>query len=667
MLSAHSYEKSASEDASAAMVSDGELHPQINTLLRWGPLLAAALYLILAMILGLGSVGLQYDEALQQHGAVHMLNPTNNPGFSYVKGQWIYWSGRYWPLAIVPYVGAVKDYILLLPFALFGTGPEVARGTNAMLGALGIWGIATLIRNELSVRIATAVAFVIAIHPAYLAQTVYDNGVVVVWMAILGLLSLTVAHYKKRPSALAATCVGLAMGVGVWNRANFLWLIASAFVSIAIVFGGKLLIPVRHIAALVVGGLVGVSPFILFQIISKWSILRFLNGAQVPDSVITLLSPRLQMISEVLISDAEQRTIWNGPPLPLWQSRFFSVILILSLCACFAPNPTGSKNVIAWRRASALTMITFALIMLCSKLSIAYHHLISLVPLAAIVVVLAFHEVSTRWKKARIVAIAVAVVYVASATYWNLAAARGVRETGGVNMWSDGINALKDKLILDYEGREVEILDWGLQNNLYVLSNGKIASEELFWGANEKQAGSGDSWSELIARGGVYLTNSGENMHFPTATWGFLAALTASGQPYKLIEFHQKQGRPYAELYEISPLDQSVDSTQSIGSNVRATGTLTANPNPIVVCENSRGGATTIYWTSSGATKVEVRVGAPDGSLFASASQAGSWATGEWVTSRTVFYLQDVSDGRPLTRRNTLATVTVDVTNAGCP
>src|SRR5437762_1125561 len=103
---------------------------------------AAGVYLLWAVILGLGSVGLQYDEALQHHGAVQMLNARGEPSFAHEPGSWVQFAGRYWPLMIVPYVGAVMDYLLLGPFAIFGPSTEVARAVNAFLAAFGIWGIA---------------------------------------------------------------------------------------------------------------------------------------------------------------------------------------------------------------------------------------------------------------------------------------------------------------------------------------------------------------------------------------------------------------------------------------------------------------------------------------------------------------------------------------------
>jgi hypothetical protein len=96
------------------------------------------------------------------------------------------------------------------------------------------------------------------------------------------------------------------------------------------------------------------------------------------------------------------------------------------------------------------------------------------------------------------------------------------------------------------------------------------------------------------------------------------------------------------------------------------TGTLTANPNPIKVCDGSGTGVTTLSWTVSSTGPVEVHVTAPDGPLFSRAEDEGHSTTGKWATEGMVFYLQDVADGSPLTADYTMATTTVRLTSAGC-
>jgi len=88
-------------------------------------------------------------------------------------------------------------------------------------------------------------------------------------------------------------------------------------------------------------------------------------------------------------------------------------------------------------------------------------------------------------------------------------------------------------------------------------------------------------------------------------------------------------------------------------------GLITAEPNPFRA--DLRGiGETTISWIAHRTRKVEVRVHAPDGLLFARKGPGRhSQPTGQWVRDGTTFYLQNVSDGLRLAAENTIATVTL--------
>lgn len=106
-------------------------------------------------------------------------------------------------------------------------------------------------------------------------------------------------------------------------------------------------------------------------------------------------------------------------------------------------------------------------------------------------------------------------------------------------------------------------------------------------------------------------------------------------------------------------------ATSSVATTT-ASGTISASPNPIQECGGTGLAITTISWTFRGAKKVEVRVGKPDGDMFAGGKAPGQVTTGKWVTKGMGFYLQDVSDGRPLTPENTIAMIRVGVIDAGC-
>src|SRR5262249_30218664 len=79
----------------------------------------------------------------------------------------------------------------------------------------------------------------------------------------------------------------------------------------------------------------------------------------------------------------------------------------------------------------------------------------------------------------------------------------------------------------------------------------------------------------------------------------------------------------------------------------KATGSITANPNPKKVCDRRATGLTSLAGSAKGTSLVEVRRGSPEGAFFAKTGPAGGTkVTGKWVGNGAVAYLQDASEGK---------------------
>ncbi len=90
---------------------------------------------------------------------------------------------------------------------------------------------------------------------------------------------------------------------------------------------------------------------------------------------------------------------------------------------------------------------------------------------------------------------------------------------------------------------------------------------------------------------------------------------------------------------------------------------LSADPSPIPLCEGTRAGATTISWVLQDTVAVELRVGAPNGPVMATATSSGAAATGNWVGQGTVFFLQRAG---ATGTESTLAKLSVDTVEIPC-
>ncbi len=491
---------------------------------RWRVALSLAVlaYCVLCACLILQNPGLQYDESLLVLGAVHMRHSHQELTLPHDPHTWLCFRGRCVPLMTVRYVGAIKEYLCLPLFAIFGTTAEVVRGASVFMGAIGIWGLGWMVARRISPPAGVGTAWILAIHPAYVDLTSFDNGTVAVWMLAMGLLALALSHYLDRRNWESALLLGIAMGFGIWARSNFLWLLASCGVAALVTFRRRAIPPGRDALAIVLGLLVGAVPWVLYQVISHGGTFEAIGMFAVRDPWSQILSSRAWMLAETLLTDREHRAIWNGPELPAWQSipALFTV-----LCACvLCLRRTG------WPRAIAVTFLVLAACFFFARLPVAEHHLIVLIPIAAVMAALL----------PRSIALPLAVAYVICALFWQVSAIRGIAETGGVGQWSDGMFGLTRYLEQHAQEQEVRILDWGIQNSIYVLSDARIRSREIFEPDHD--------WAEEIRQGGTFVINAPGNRFFPAATDAFLKALESAP-----VKPHRSSIPGFAEIIEIPP------------------------------------------------------------------------------------------------------------------
>jgi hypothetical protein len=517
---------------------------------RSGPLFTLSwaiplvLYVALASRLVAAGVGYEYDEALYVESAVFLLHGDGGaPPFMHDAASWMSAFGRSWPLMIIPYVGTVKAFVALPLFAVFGVSAEAARFAGILLGGLGIVGLVVLIRREVSPIAGLFAGMVLAIHPSYLDLTVFDNGGVSVWMAAMGVGALALANYLRRPSALSAGLLGLAAGLGVWGRANVIWLLASAVLGALLAFGRRAVPPGAHFAAMIAGGVAGAIPLVVYEVASGFETLRFMANTRQALSV-GLAARRLRDMAGVMISDDEQRAIWGGPPLRPWEIGVGAALLALTLIGIFLPPRSGEPEIARWRRALSITTLVLAAILIASRLNVSQHHLVAVSTLSV--------EVSRRSRRAVPLMAATGAGLAVLLLGWDARIVSGLERTGGGGVFSSGLGQVAAYLESSPVPPErLKILDWGFQNSLYVLSAGAVHGTELFWGATEAASTRGITWESEIRDGGSFLLFRTPSLPPSSAAQGFLKALGEYRGERRGRTFYDRPGAPLAEIIEI--------------------------------------------------------------------------------------------------------------------
>jgi hypothetical protein len=179
-------------------------------------------------------------------------------------------------------------------------------------------------------------------------------------------------------------------------------------------------------------------------------------------------------------------------------------------------------------------------------------------------------------------------------------------------------------------------------NPIQVTDGSGVGATTLFWSSGQTSAVEvrlGAPAGELLARSGAGRFSQLTNRSIREGTRIFLQDVS--------------NNQPLTSLYTLGSVILHVTTAP--------TGSITANPNPFLPDAYGTG-QTTLAWTSYGTTAVEIHVNAPNGNMFAGSGRGSfSLVTGHWVRDNMTFYLQNVSNGLPLTSANTLATVTVTI------
>lgn len=527
--------------------------PRLLFALSW--IVPLALYVVLASRLIGERVGYEYDEALYVESAVFLLHGSGAPPFVHDTASWIKLAGRHWPLMIIPYVGTVKGFVALPLFAIFGVSAEVARFAGVLLGGLGIAGLVVLIGSEISPAAGLLVGIVLAIHPSYLDFTVFDNGGVSVWMGAMGLAALALTNHLRRRSTSSAFLLGIAAGFGVWARVNVIWLIASAIVAALFVYGRGAIPKKNHLKALTIGGCCGALPLILYEVASRLATFRYISEARQPLSG-DRVAQRLRALAELMISDREQRGMWWGPPLPLWEIGVGAALLAISLFCLFVPIRSGNPTIARWRRAFAISAAVLTLIMLTSRLNVSQHHLVAVLPMAVAALVIFCVELARRRRWAIVPLAAAGTGLAVLWLGWYVRIEAGLCRTGGKGVFSSALDDVSGYLASHPVAPErLKILNWGFQNSLYVLSGGSVHGSEIFWGATRGSSSRGTAWRDEIREGGSFLLFLTPAAPSPlsAASEGFTEALKDYSGPRKDTTFYDRSGSPLAALIEIPP------------------------------------------------------------------------------------------------------------------
>ena len=486
--------------------------------------------------------GMLYDEAwLAQQGRA-FVEPLREglmpPG---TQKTWLL--GRPFPLFALPYLGSLKSQLLIPSLALFGNELATVRLTTLAIALAALLATMLAARRIFDLRVALLCAALIATDPTIFFHAQWEWGPFTTgWLcrAVGAALLLRGYALERRGATLAGS---FALGLGIYNRADFVLIGAATLLGLAL-FHGAALRDVWNrrrgeLAAATALLCMGALPMLLNAGRVFGGMGQLTNRGDFAERVNTLLSTLDGSYPHRLMSVGGRYETMASVDGPI---TLLGVAAVVALVACGVEAARHDRTALSdGRGAIAVATAGIAVAMLALPGATRAHHMLNLAPfvhlLVAAQLVREADRRSVRRGAAAIAAIAGIAVLASGAA--SIASTRSLIErTGGRGWWRDAIAGLASDLDAD---DIVVSLDWGFHLQL-LFSTTQPRVIEPFWriATDLEMVG---AWSHLGSPSTLYLIHDRPYDRFGYGP-RFLQAMDALGEDARTRVHRDREGEP---------------------------------------------------------------------------------------------------------------------------
>lgn len=492
--------------------------------------------------------GANYDEMLYAAPAVNMVTGLEHTEPMQINPSVIHVFGRPFPLMVMTYIGGLKVAWHALFFAMFGVSVEVARLASVVLGLITLgftygWG-----RFFFGARVANVAVLLMGCSTEWAFYSSRDMTIVVMMLCKMAALyygHLYVQGRKIRHIAMA----GLLLGLGLYDKASFLWFIAVWSVYV-LIFEWHRLRDVPRRAWMALAGAFGAGSlvFIVFNLVRLGATFAPVQSSLSaagghPWSVIENFIVRVGQLVGLLNGDAILE-LFSGVRYETWWLRHGTGLLaaLVILAGVWVKHPWDDRN---WnRRIMFLLFMVVALVgvTVYSPTVLSLHHVAIVWPFHWVLVAFAIQSLPRPMVRI-VTGMAIALQLAGTGVTY-----RYLENHGATSNWSEAIYELSDYLVRTDE--PTVAVSWGFTDNLLVTTAGRVTLVRLY----RELIGSDPATKELLLRreladGRRYLVKTDQQPD--DDAWFTRVAGSASFHVHTEREFRDAAGRPLYRIYAI--------------------------------------------------------------------------------------------------------------------
>ena len=383
--------------------------------------------------------------------------------------------GLTWPIMVMDYIGALKLYLWKALFALMKPSVWTIRIPMMLIAtiAAGVWSH-TL--NALGAKRAAGACLGLLLTSAtFLTCTTFDWGPVALQL-LLGACAVNLLSRDRYPFI-----AGLLCGLAVWDKLTFVFAYGPLLALLALR---------RPRWQMTAGLLVGITP--LMYAVTQISPAQSLVVAVSPE----LLWGRLAIMSSTLTGAGFFGFMALGKGMP----DFPLLILPILTVAFIIKGPwRGTRLAIG-----ACLILSWCGMALFNNIGMSVHHAVLLLPIIFVLIALTVEDSGARpWEAALLPLVAL-----------NMYSLYALGRAAPRPLWSTVLNELPARIAVR-EPRLILCEDWGLQNTIWLLSEGRMRPKTIAVRDRMDATDRESAAAALATPGALFLSFTEGNRVFP--------------------------------------------------------------------------------------------------------------------------------------------------------
>jgi Dolichyl-phosphate-mannose-protein mannosyltransferase len=451
-----------------------------------GWLLVAILVIVLSQQ-NLSSPGLYYDEAISGGLAKDFITGQPHPHMSNIQLCNVF--GRPFPLFVQSYYGALKSWLFIPPFAVFGTTLAVLRLTSLACALVALLLFVLAVRLWLGLPAAIVAGALLVADPNFFFLSLLDWGPAIPpFLCRCAAFYFALAWWRTRKAGYLLSA-SFFLGLGLFNKADFAAFLGGTGVAVACFYGKQLLSVLRARPSLIAIGSLG---FLLGSWPMIWRLPRIVASTLPRQVGPGELNEKLQTWAALYDGSYIERLMSSGGLFGemykhpsnahslLWLVLAIAMVSLLAICIF----PQRSKE----RRVAGFLLLGFVLTtagIFAMPGAVRIHHAILAYPFPQLIIAAACTFLWQRrpgglvQRGGRVAIVVALLILLASQVQAIRKTEQLLSQTGGRGWWS---NVLDDFCRQNADRTDLTIisLDWGFNEQLAFLTNGPKLFEAVW-------------------------------------------------------------------------------------------------------------------------------------------------------------------------------------------